>query len=109
MPAQLEKLRALRSQTSIADNPGSPPRVPVLKRSDVRNRVDCGRAGDESLTLVDELLDELQQLAGGIHMFIGATNYVAWYALPTAVKDPSALKTAQGPKAGSSSSAGNHA
>jgi hypothetical protein len=30
--------------------------------------VDGGRAGDESLTLVYELLDELKQLAGGIHM-----------------------------------------
>jgi hypothetical protein len=40
----------------------------VLKLSDVPNRVDGGRAGDESLTLVYELLDELKQLAGGIHM-----------------------------------------
>jgi hypothetical protein len=68
MPAQLKKLRAIRSKTSIADNAAPPSRVPVLKLSDVPNRVDGGRAGDESLALVDELLDELKQLAGGIHM-----------------------------------------
>lgn len=102
MPAQLKKLCAILFRTSIADYPAPPSRVPVLKLSGVRNRVDLGQAGDESFALVDELPDELKQLAGGIHILIGAINYAAWYALPTVVNDPSALKTAQGPKAGSS-------